>query len=76
MYGDNDFRTWRDFRGDPIHIHLPIGGFAVHQHRRGAYISDGVDGGDHGERGEDDFVAGSQSQGGKGQMQGYGAIVA
>jgi len=55
-------------------VHIPGTRFRIDQHRRRPAVSHGVDRGDHGEGGQDHFVAGPQTQGGEGQVQGYRTI--
>ena len=74
VHGYDGLGARRDLVGHLLDVHLPVVRFAIDQHRRGAAVGDGVDGGDHGEGGHDHLVARLQAQGGQGQVQGDGAV--
>ncbi len=72
--GDDGFGARRELGRDLLHVHLPVVGFVIDQDGRRTAVGDGVDGGDHGEGGQDDFVARLQPQGGERQVHGDGAV--
>ena len=51
-----------------------VGAGDVCEYDAGAGVEDGVGGGDEGERGDDDFIAGADAEGDAGKVEGFGGV--
>ena len=75
VHGNDGFRPRGDGGFELRRIHRPIARLDVHEHRRGARVFDGRDGGHEGVRDGDHFVAASDAGGEQRQVQGARAAV-